>query len=73
MFHNVLKGKNESKPQGSIACNDLADPLVFIVTEHFFLMFSKSQFAITENYNPFVRKGFVSLIGDLTSLQPIKI
>lgn len=36
MFHNVLKGKNESKPQGSIACNDLADPLVFIVTEHFF-------------------------------------
>jgi hypothetical protein len=33
MFQNVLKGKNESKPQGSIECNDLKDPLVSIVTE----------------------------------------
>jgi hypothetical protein len=37
------------------------------------LRFSKSQFDITENYNPFARKGFVSMIHDITSLQPIRI
>ena len=33
MFQNFLKEKHESKPQGSIACNDLKNPLVSIVTE----------------------------------------
>jgi hypothetical protein len=33
MFQNFLKGKHESKPQGSIAYSDLKNPLVSIVTE----------------------------------------
>ena len=37
------------------------------------LRFSKSQFDIMETYKPFITKGFVSLIGAETYLQPIKI
>ena len=37
------------------------------------LRFSKSQFDIMEKYKPFITKGFVSLIGAKTYLQPIKI
>ena len=37
------------------------------------LRVSKSQSDIMEDYKPFKIKGFVSLIGDETSLQPIKI
>jgi hypothetical protein len=44
-----------------------------IVIEKANLRFSKSQFDITENYKLFITKGFVSLIGAKTHLQPIKI
>ena len=37
------------------------------------LRFSKSQFDIMEKYKPFISKGFVSLIGAKTYIQPIKI
>ena len=33
----------------------------------------KSQFDIMENFKPLITKGFVSLIGAKTRLQPIKI
>jgi hypothetical protein len=69
-----IKGKMRVNRKVSIACNDLKDPLVSIVTEKKHnLRFSKSPFDITENYNPFVRKGFVSMIHNITNLQPIKI
>ena len=44
-----------------------------IVIEKANLRFSKSQFDIMENNKPFMTKGFVSLIGAKTSLQPIKL
>jgi hypothetical protein len=44
-----------------------------IVIEKANLRFIKSQFDIMENYKPFIKKWFVSLIGDKTSLQPIEI
>ena len=44
-----------------------------IVIEKANLRFSKSQFDIMEKYKPFITKGFVSLIGAKTHLQPNKI
>ena len=44
-----------------------------IAIERANLRFLKSQFDIMENDKPFITKWFVSLIGDTTSLQPIKI
>jgi hypothetical protein len=44
-----------------------------IVIEKANLRFSKSQFDIMENYKPFITKGFVSIIGVMTSLQSIKL
>ena len=44
-----------------------------IVIEKANLRFSKSQFDIMENYKLFITKGFVSLIGAKTRLQPITI
>jgi hypothetical protein len=44
-----------------------------IVIENANLRFPKCQFDIMENYKPFITKWFVSLIGDTTSLQLIKI
>ena len=73
MFQNVLKGNNESTPQGSIACNALKDFPMPIVIEKANLRFLKSQFDIMENYKPFMTKGFVSLISAKTSLQSIKL
>ena len=73
LFQNVLKRNNENTPQGSIACNALKDPLMPIVVEKANLRFSKSQLDIMDNYKLFLTKWFVSLIGDETSLQPIKI
>jgi hypothetical protein len=44
-----------------------------IVIENANLRFPKCQFDIMENYKPFIAKWFMSLIGDQTSLQLIKI
>jgi hypothetical protein len=44
-----------------------------IVIEKANLRFIKSQFDIMENYKPFITKRFVSLTGDKTRLQPIKL
>jgi hypothetical protein len=44
-----------------------------IVIEKANLRFSKSQFDIMENYMLFITKGFISLIGAKTRLQPINI
>ena len=41
-----------------------------IVIEKANSRFSKSQFDIMENYKVFITKGFVSLIGAKTRLQP---
>jgi len=64
----VLKRKSENKPQGSIACNALKDPLMPIVIEKPNVRVLKSQSDIMEDYKPFITKGFVSLIGNKTSL-----
>ena len=69
LFQNVLERNNESISQGSIACNALKDPLLPIVLDNANLRFPKCQFDIMENYEPFC----VSLIGDKTSIQLIKI
>ena len=44
-----------------------------IVIEEANLRFKKFSFDIMENNKPFITKWFVSLKGDKTSLQPIKI
>ena len=73
LFQNVLEINNESISQDSIACNALQDPLMPIVIENANLRFPKCQFDIMENYKPFITMWFMSLIGDKTSLQLIKI
>ena len=72
-FQNVLKRNDYSTPQYSISCDAFKDPLMPIVIEKANLRFSKSQFDIKENNKPFITKGFVSLIGVITSLQSIKL
>ena len=45
-----------SKPQGSIACNALKDPLMPMEIEKPILRVSNSQPDIMEDYNPFITK-----------------
>ena len=70
---NEGKPQNDSKPQGSVGCTVLKDPLMPIKIEKPNSRVLKSKSDIMEDYKPFITEGFVSLIGDNTSLQPIKI
>ena len=63
----------ENKPQGSIACSGLKEPLMSIEVEKPYLRISKSQSDIMEDYKLLITNGFISMRGDETSLQPIKL